>query len=128
MPPESLRRKRILIVDDEEDITKPLRLGLERNGYAVDTYNDTREAVSNFRPGVYDLVVSDIRMPGMDGFEFYREIKKIDAKARICFFTAFDVYWEEFHKKLPELQLDCFIRKPMSISEFSAAVGRLIGA
>jgi two-component system catabolic regulation response regulator CreB/two-component system response regulator ChvI len=117
---------RIFIVDDEEDITILLKIGLEREGYHVDVYNDPVEALSNFRFG-YDLVVLDIRMPKMTGFDLCREIRKIDELVRVCFFTAFEVYREDFHKMFPELSADCFLRKPMSIAEFSAAVKRLLG-
>jgi DNA-binding response OmpR family regulator len=119
--------KRILVVDDEEDITTLLKLGLEREGYQVDSYNDPLVALSNFRSGAYDLVVIDIRMPQMSGFELCRQIRKIDKGAKICFFTAFEVYREEFHMMFPELSVDCFLRKPMSIAEFSTAVKPLIG-
>ncbi|HEU5220509.1 MAG TPA: response regulator, partial [Candidatus Nitrosotalea sp.] len=60
----------------------------------------------------------DIRMPKMNGFELYREIKKKnDSKAKICFFTAFEVYYDEFRKMFPSLEVKCFIRKPITISD-----------
>jgi two-component system, OmpR family, response regulator ChvI len=117
----------ILIVDDDHDITKLLKIGLERRGYRVTTFNDPKEALSNFVAGVYDLLILDIRMPNMTGFELFRELRKIDPSARVCFFTAFEIYSEEFHTLFPELQSDCFLRKPMSIAEFAAAVKRLVG-
>lgn len=119
--------KRILIVDDDEDITTLLKVGLERRNYKVDVYNDPVEALSNFKAGSYDLLIIDIRMPKMTGFELFRELRKIDAEVRVCFFTAFEIYREEFHRMFPELSSDCFLRKPMSIPEFADAVKKLIG-
>ena len=56
-------------------------------------------------------------MPKMNGFELYREIKKKNEKVRVCFFTAFEVYYEEFRKMFPNLQVRCFIRKPITIND-----------
>ncbi|MDG7000864.1 MAG: response regulator [Nitrososphaerota archaeon] len=68
--------KRILIVDDETDITTPLRIGLERQGYEVQTCNYPIDAISNFKPGFFDILILDIRMPKMSGFDLYRELRK----------------------------------------------------
>ena len=69
-------KKRVLIVDDEMDITLSFSLAIEDSGlYEVDTYNDPLVALSNFRPNSYDLLLLDVRMPGMNGFELYDEIK-----------------------------------------------------
>jgi two-component system catabolic regulation response regulator CreB/two-component system response regulator ChvI len=61
------------------------------HGISVDTYNDPVEAISEFRAGVYDLVILDIRMPKMNGFHVYKELKKIDEDMMVCFLTAFEV-------------------------------------
>lgn len=70
---------RLLLVDDNPDITKVLKYGLEVNGFQVDAYTHSIEALDAFKPDVYDLVILDIRMPGLSGFELYREIKKRDS-------------------------------------------------
>ena len=67
---------RILVVDDEPDLTQVSRLALEYHGFKVDSFNDPHLALSEYRPGLYDLVILDIKMPNMDGFELYLEIKK----------------------------------------------------
>ncbi|HWY36702.1 MAG TPA: response regulator, partial [Nitrosopumilaceae archaeon] len=87
------------------------------NGFQVDAYTDPEKALSEFKPGIYDLLLVDIRMPKLNGFELYREIKKKNDSAKICFFTSFEVYYEEFKKVFPTLDVKCFIRKPITISD-----------
>ena len=109
--------KKILVVDDEPDITTSIKNGLQRKGFEVDIYNDPTDALSNFKPDTYDLLLIDIRMPKMNGFELYREVKKKSNDVRICFFTAFEVYYDEFRKMFPNLEVKCFIRKPITIND-----------
>jgi two-component SAPR family response regulator len=65
---------------------------LEMNGFEVDSYNDPLLALSSFKPNFYGLALLDIRMPKMNGFELYKEIKDIDNKIEACFITAFEDY------------------------------------
>ena len=109
--------KKILVVDDEPDITSSIKRGLEKYGFHVDAYTDPQTALSEFTSGAYDLLLIDIRMPKLNGFELYREIKKKNDKAKICFFTAFEVYYEEFKKVFPTLDVKCFIRKPIALKD-----------
>jgi DNA-binding response OmpR family regulator len=117
--------KSILIVDDEKDVADTLRLGLERSGFHVETHNDAFEALSDFKPGTYSLVILDIRMPGMTGFELFRKLKKVDPKVRVCFLTAFEMYKSEFEKLFPDLPIEGFLRKPISISELVSEVKKM---
>jgi DNA-binding response OmpR family regulator len=87
-----------LVVDDEPDITLALRLGLESQGFQVDAFNDPTEALSNFRSDLYDLLLLDIKIPSMNGYELYDEMKKIDDKVKICFLTAFETCYDEFKR------------------------------
>ena len=109
--------KKILVVDDEPDITESVKSGLVKKGFEVSTYNDPAKALDEYVPDAFDLLLLDIRMPKMNGFELYREIKKKNEKVRVCFFTAFEVYYEEFRKMFPNLQVRCFIRKPITIND-----------
>ncbi len=118
---------RILIVDDDRDIAKLLRTGLGKRGYRVTTFNDPEEALSSFRTGLYDQLIPDIGMPKMTGFDLFRELRKTDPAARVCFFTAFEIHSEEFHTLFPEPQSDCFLRTPVSIAEFAGSVEKLLG-
>jgi two-component system, OmpR family, response regulator ChvI len=66
--------RKILIVDDEVDITTAFKLGLEEAvELQVDVYNDPLIALSNYKPGIYDLLLLDIKMPKIDGFELYKK-------------------------------------------------------
>jgi DNA-binding response OmpR family regulator len=121
------RRLRILAVDDEPDLTMLCRMSLEHYGFEVDTFNDPQEALSKFEPGLYDLVILDIKMPNMDGFELYHKIKKKDNNANICFLTASELYYEEFRKKeYYALDKSMFIRKPIDNEDLVKEVNKMI--
>ena len=110
---------RILIVDDDNDILITMKKILEDNGFLVYSFTDPLEALSAFKPGLYDLVLIDVKMPQMNGFEFYQQIRKrnknIDIKT--CFITGYDVYYESLKKEFPGLNVGCFIRKPVKAEE-----------
>jgi DNA-binding response OmpR family regulator len=110
-------KKRILLVDDELDITITFRMVLESNGFLVDTFNDPQGALSNFKADLYDLLLIDIKMPKMNGFELYQEIEKIDDKVKVCFITAFEVYYKSLRELFPVTKVDCFIKKPVTTDE-----------
>jgi DNA-binding response OmpR family regulator len=110
-------KKRILIVDDESDITTSFKFGLEQYGFMVSTYNDPVLALSEFKAGLYDLLLADIRMPGMSGLELYEKIKQIDPRIEVCFITAFDEYYGQLGKAFPKLDLQrCYLLKPITIA------------
>jgi DNA-binding response OmpR family regulator len=119
-------RKRILVVDDEEDITSVLKVGLERRGFAVDTYNDPKKALADIKPHQYDLAIFDIKMPEMDGFELYREFRKLDGVTDVCFFTAFDVHEREFEKMFPDVKVKALFKKPMTIEELTKRLNSIL--
>lgn len=108
---------RLLIVDDEPDITSSLKLGLARAGFDVDVFNSPKEALAKFKPNYYDMVFLDIRMPQMNGFELYRQLRQKDTGVSIAFLTAFDVYQNEFEKMFPDMKVDKLLRKPIGIAE-----------
>ena len=109
--------KKILVVDDETDIGTAMKIGLEDYGFKVDVYNDPVVALANYRPQEYDLLLFDVKMPGMSGFELFRRIKEVDDKANVCFLTAFEMYSEEFRKVFPSMDVRYFIRKPITMSD-----------
>jgi two-component system, OmpR family, response regulator ChvI len=120
--------KRIAVVDDEPDITTIFRKGLECHGFAIDTFNDPQAALASFKPNYYDLMIIDIRMPSINGFGLYRELKKRDNSIRVCFLTAFEIYYEEFRKLFPTIDVKAFIRKPVSISNLGSQINAFIAS
>jgi two-component system, OmpR family, response regulator ChvI len=118
--------RRVLIVDDEADITDALKAGLEHRGFKVDTFNEPQVALQHFKPNVYDIAILDIRMPKMNGFELYREMRKLDGKASVCFLTAFDVHREEFEKMFPDVKVKAFLKKPMTIENLVTKLNQLV--
>lgn len=118
--------KRVAVVDDEPDITTVLKRGLEHHGFVVDVFNDPQAALANFKPDYYDLMVIDIRMPELNGFDLYRELKKKDADVKVCFLTAFEIYYDEFRKIFPTIDVRAFIRKPISIANLVSQVNATI--
>lgn len=84
----SQTKRKVLVVDDELDTAQTLWLILESSGFRVDIFTDPKEALGTFIPAYYDLAVIDVRMPGMNGFELYSEIKSLDYKIKVLFLTA----------------------------------------
>jgi len=121
-------KRRILIVDDEQDMTLLFKMALESGGlFTVSTFNDPLLALSNFKEGLYDLIILDIKMPKMDGLDLYQEIKKIDSKVKICFLTASEMYYEEFRKEAYcSLDKDMFLRKPIQNEDFLEKINAMI--
>jgi DNA-binding response OmpR family regulator len=110
---------RILLVDNEPDIALAFKIGLEDNGFVVDVFNDPQLASANFKDGLYDLLLLDIKMPRMTGIEFYQRMKEIDKKVKLCFITASEIhYYEKITKEiLPTLGARRLIRKPIKIDD-----------
>jgi CheY-like chemotaxis protein len=128
---------RILLVDDDSDILFTFKEGLEEQRdvdkskifvagarkIQVDTFADPKEALSSFKAGVYDLLLLDIRMPHMNGFELYEQLNKIDDKPKVCFITAYELYYEALKKDFPKLDVvGCFIKKPISIEDLAKKI------
>jgi DNA-binding response OmpR family regulator len=108
------KNKKILLVDDEHDVNVTIRIVLEENGFKVDSFTDASQALENFTAGLYDLVILDVKLPGMDGFSLYTKIKKLDDKVRICFLTAVDkAYYENLKKHYSNIKENCVIYKPV---------------
>jgi DNA-binding response OmpR family regulator len=75
--------KRVLIVDDEVDIANTFKLALECAGFIADVFDDPVKSLSAYKAGAYDLLLLDIRMPQMSGFELYDKIKEIDDNVNV---------------------------------------------
>ncbi len=109
--------KNILLVDDEPDVIYTIKNILEDNGFQIDSFNDPITALNSYRNNFYDLVILDIKMPKMDGFELYIKIREKDPKVKICFLTASEMYYEKIRKTRSEfgriIEEECFIQKPI---------------
>jgi two-component system catabolic regulation response regulator CreB/two-component system response regulator ChvI len=120
--------KRVLLVDDEPDLNLTIKIVLEDNGFKVDSFTDPLLALENFKEqdGSYDLAILDIKMPNMNGFELYRQIKKIDYKAKVCFLSAGEMDYEKFRKELlPALDDNCYIQKPIETEMLIRRLNRI---
>ncbi len=120
--------KKVLVVDDETDIAEVVKQGLELQGIQVDAFNDPQRALEHFKPDTYDVVVLDVRMPRMNGFQLYREIMKRDDRTKVLFITAFEESPEEFRKAFPELDTHRFMKKPFTISKLKDRIMQGIGS
>ena len=101
-----------MIVDDERDIAVIFKSGLERSGFLVDVFEEPSDALSHYKPNFYDLLLIDVRMPRMSGFELLEEILKVDPSAKACFITAFEIQFKDHFK-----HRTCIIKKPISLKE-----------
>jgi DNA-binding response OmpR family regulator len=120
---------RIMVVDDEADITLQLSVVLEENGFKVDPFNDALLALENFKPDLYDLLILDIKMPKMNGFELYNQIKKIDTKVKTMFLTALTEMqeYEVFRKEVfPKLGERYFVPKPIENEDLIKRVNKIL--
>ena len=117
--------KRILIVDDHPDIILTFKRGLEaENEYSsgkiffqVHAYDDPLLALSEFKPNFYDLLLVDVNMPKVNGFEFSEKILKLDVNVRICYISAGEMNVEGLREQYPSLSIGCFIKKPVTIDQ-----------
>jgi DNA-binding response OmpR family regulator len=110
---QNRKKKKILIVDDESDTTSSLSLSLEDSGlFEVDLFNDALVALSNFRPNNYDLLLLDVNMPKMSGYELYNEILKVDNKVKVCFIGTHNIDYDALRTKFSSQEIDSYITKP----------------
>ena len=102
------------MIDDEPDIIYSIKRVLEINEFLVDSYTDPTLALSNFKPGLYDLLLLDIKMPKISGLDLYQKMNEIDSSVKICFLTASELFYEEYRRldAYPSLDKAYFIQKP----------------
>src|SRR6476659_5371389 len=116
--------KRILVADDDPDITLTFKTGLDgvyygdgdkKKRFEVYTYNDSSLVVKEFKPYFYDLLLTDIYMPNMNGFQLYEKISELDVNVRVCFMSASRVNIQALRELYANVSFGCFIEKPVSI-------------
>jgi len=104
---------RVLIVDDEEDILAITKKSLERYGHVADTFSSPIDALEHFKtnPGLYDVVISDVRMPGLRGYDLLTEMKKLNPAVKVFLMSAYEV-WQSTGSSDPATRIDDFLQKP----------------
>jgi DNA-binding response OmpR family regulator len=124
------KKKKVLIVDDEPDVNTVLKNVLEQSGFNADSYDDPILALENFKACSYDLLLLDIKMPEMDGFHLYQEMKKIDRKVKVCFLTASEMYYEQFRKgeEFSTIDKDLILRKPIENEDLIKKINTIISS
>jgi YesN/AraC family two-component response regulator len=119
-----------MVVDDERDILSIVKRGLEsKNRFQVEIFIDAESALTSLKENsndYYDLVLTDIRMPKINGFELYRRIKESNPSMKIVFITAFEINKEEFSKVIPSLDVVDFISKPVSMSTLISKLNSIL--
>ena len=116
---------RIFLVDDDPDVVFSIRTALEASGgFTVDSFTSPDVALENFKGDYYDLLLLDIRMPGMTGFELYEAIHERDKRVSVIFITAFEVYYEALREIFPDLVPSSFLQKPVSNSDLIDRIKR----
>jgi len=83
-------KKRILIVDEEKDVGGTFQTILENYGFEIDYFSDPVLVLEKFKPNLYDLIILDIKMPEINGFELYDQLKSRDSNIKTLFITALD--------------------------------------
>jgi DNA-binding response OmpR family regulator len=115
--------KRILIIDDDPDITLTFKEGIENSNGNEDinkrievyTYNNALTALSEFKPNFYDLLLTDINLPNMNGFQLCEKILLIDINVRVCFMSSGEINLDALREIYPTLSLGCFLKKPVTM-------------
>lgn len=115
-----------MVVDDESDICFVLESVLGENGFVVDSYDDPLTALEKFKPDFYNLVILDIKMPNLNGFALYREIRRLDKKVKVCFLTAGEIYYCVDSDIFSSVPVNCLIRKPIENEELMKRINEII--
>jgi two-component system alkaline phosphatase synthesis response regulator PhoP len=112
------QHKRILIIDDNPDIVFTLRVGLESDPtMQVFGFDNPVTALVEFKPNFYDLLLIDINMPLMDGFQLAQNLLRRDLNVKVCFITAGEINMNAAREVHPLKSIGCFIKKPISAEQ-----------
>ena len=119
--------KSILAVDDELDILNLIKQSLDMSGFKVCTFADALAALEHFKSNsrYYDIVISDIRMPGMNGYEFIKHVKNINPKVKAVLMSAFEINDKEFHNVLSDIKIDGLLQTPFRIQQLKHTIDKI---
>lgn len=116
------QKLRILVLDDEPIVCKRLHPALEKLGYEVRTFTNSLEAMDHIQENEYEIIITDLKMKGLDGMRFLQEAKKRSPRTEVIVITGFatlETAKESFQKGVFD-----FIAKPFKLSEIQEVVGR----
>lgn len=125
---DSDANRNILLVDDDADVRTVIGRGLQKHGFRVTAFGDPAHALSEFRPKHFGMIILDVRMPGMTGFQLAQKVWLKDPDARICFFSAFDIYEKEAKVMFKDLKSVFFIKKPISPNDLARQITETLQA
>jgi DNA-binding response OmpR family regulator len=125
-PSKNNRKKKILFVDDDPDTTWISKTSLERNGFEVQAFESPMSVLENFKPGSYDLLLIDIKMREMNGFELYDRLRNMDNNINVCFLTAAQEYYNKYKERYSWLQKECFITKPITLENLVNTINSIL--
>ena len=119
--------KYILAVDDDSDIVTMVEQALQIHGFKVSAFTDPAMALEQFKVNCkdYTMILSDIRMPGMNGYELIKKAKEIHKQVKIVLMSAFEINDKEFHNILPDIRVDAFLQKPFHIKQLNEVVEKI---
>jgi DNA-binding response OmpR family regulator len=112
------------VIDDDHDIATLMQKALQGDGFQVSAFTDPTRALEDFNVNCKDcsLILSDIRMPGMNGYELVKKAKEIDKQVKVVLMSAFEIDDNEFHNLLPDIKVDALLKKPFSIRELNDTI------
>jgi DNA-binding NtrC family response regulator len=121
------KNKYILAVDDNCDIVTMVEQALQIHGFKVSAFTDPAMALEQFKVNCkdYTMILSDIRMPGMNGYELIKKAKEIDKQVKVVLMSAFEINDKEFHNLLPDIKVDAFLQKPFHIQQLNDIVEKI---
>jgi DNA-binding NtrC family response regulator len=119
--------KYILAVDDDPDIVTLIEQALRKHGFKASAFTNPPMALEHFTKNHNNcsLVLSDIRMPGMNGYEFVTQVKKTNPEVKIILMSAFEIQHKEFHNVLPDIKVDAFLQKPFHIQQLEEVIEKI---
>ena len=119
--------KSIVIVDDEYDVANLIKQSLQMNRRKVYVFTDPVMALEDFKVNckTCSVILSDIRMPGINGYELIKKAKEIDKQVKVVLMSAFEINEKEFHNLLPDIKIDAFLQKPFSIQQLNNVVEKI---
>ena len=124
---QASKNKYILAIDDDSDIVTLIEQALHMHGFKVSAFTDPAMALEHFKINCedYTMILSDIRMPGINGYEFVKKAKEIDKQIKIVLMSAFEINDREFHNLLPDVKVDAFLQKPFHIQQLNEVIEKI---